>query len=65
MKLVCIALCALVLLAWESGALPVIVLNKADVCADVRGAVAAASSTAAGVPVALLTGRWKIWVPPA
>ena len=28
-------------LAWESGARPVVVLNKADVCGDIEGAVAA------------------------
>jgi ribosome biogenesis GTPase / thiamine phosphate phosphatase len=35
----------------ESGARPVIVLNKADVCGDARGAALAAQSVAPGVPV--------------
>jgi ribosome biogenesis GTPase len=37
--------------AWESGADPVIVLSKADLCADVAQAVADAESVALGVPV--------------
>jgi ribosome biogenesis GTPase / thiamine phosphate phosphatase len=37
--------------AWESGANPVVALSKADRCADVAGAVAAVESVAAGVPV--------------
>lgn len=38
-------------LAWESGAAPVIVLNKADLCGDIEGAVMAASAVAPGVDV--------------
>jgi ribosome biogenesis GTPase len=38
-------------IAWESGARPVIVLNKADICADVPGRLAAAMSLSPGVPV--------------
>jgi ribosome biogenesis GTPase len=38
-------------LAWSSGAEPVIVLNKADTCADVPGHVADATAVAPGVPV--------------
>jgi ribosome biogenesis GTPase len=38
-------------LTWESGAFPVVVLNKADLCADLPSAMAAASATAAGVAV--------------
>lgn len=38
-------------LAWESGARPVLVLTKADLCEDVEGAVAAVESIAYGVPV--------------
>lgn len=38
-------------LAWESGAQPVVVLTKADLCADVEGAVAEVESIAIGVPV--------------
>jgi ribosome biogenesis GTPase len=38
-------------LAWESGAQPVIVLNKADVCSDVESCVEDSESVAFGVPV--------------
>lgn len=38
-------------LAWESGARPVIVLNKADVCPDTESRAAAASDAAFGTPV--------------
>ena len=38
-------------LAWESGARPVIVLNKADLCPDAVPRVAAAEGVAFGVPV--------------
>jgi len=38
-------------LAWESGAQPVVVLTKADLCDDVDGAVAEVESVAFGVPV--------------
>jgi ribosome biogenesis GTPase len=37
--------------AWESGAQPVIVLTKSDLCADVPAAVAEAEAVAFGVPV--------------
>jgi ribosome biogenesis GTPase / thiamine phosphate phosphatase len=37
--------------AWESGAQPVVVLTKADLCADVEAAVLAVESVAIGVPV--------------
>ena len=37
--------------AWESGAAPVIVLTKADLCADVAEAVLAVETVAIGVPV--------------
>ena len=37
--------------AYESGASPVIVLNKADVCADVPGCIAAVDAVAVGVAV--------------
>jgi ribosome biogenesis GTPase len=37
--------------AWESGAEPVIVLNKADLCDDVQQKVEMAESTAPGVPI--------------
>jgi ribosome small subunit-dependent GTPase A len=38
-------------IAWESGARPVIVLNKADICPDVPMRVAEANSLAPGIPV--------------
>jgi ribosome biogenesis GTPase len=38
-------------LGWESGAAPVVVLTKADLCADVDTAVLDVESTAVGVPV--------------
>jgi ribosome biogenesis GTPase / thiamine phosphate phosphatase len=44
-------------LAWSSGAEPVIVLNKADVCPDVGERLAAVASVAAGVPVRVTTAR--------
>jgi ribosome biogenesis GTPase / thiamine phosphate phosphatase len=37
--------------AWDSGATPVVVLTKADLCADVAEAVLAVESVAIGVPV--------------
>jgi ribosome biogenesis GTPase len=40
-----------VTLAWESGASPVILLNKADLCADLETAVGSIESVAVGVPV--------------
>ncbi len=46
--------------AWDSGARPVVVLNKADVCAEVEARVAEAEAAAPGVPVAVMsaaTGR--------
>jgi ribosome biogenesis GTPase / thiamine phosphate phosphatase len=38
-------------LAWESGSQPVVVLTKADLCEDVDGAVTEAEGIAIGVPV--------------
>jgi ribosome biogenesis GTPase len=38
-------------LVWDSGATPVIVLNKADVCTDIEAHIAAAQSVALGVPI--------------
>jgi ribosome biogenesis GTPase len=38
-------------LAWESGATPVIVLNKADLCPDVAQKVQETEAVAAGVPI--------------
>ena len=37
--------------AWQSGAAPVVVLTKADLCDDVEAAVAATQAVAIGVPV--------------
>lgn len=41
--------------AWQSGASPVVILSKADLSADVEGAVEAARSVAPGVPVHALS----------
>jgi ribosome biogenesis GTPase len=46
-----------VALAWESGALPAVVLTKADLCDDVDAAVAAARVAAPGVEVVALSSR--------
>jgi ribosome biogenesis GTPase len=40
-----------VTLAWESGARPVVVLNKADLCPDVEARIAEVAGLAPGVPV--------------
>jgi len=40
-----------VTLAWESGAQPVVVLNKADLCDDAEARVAEVTAAAPGVPV--------------
>src|SRR5207244_11080697 len=37
--------------AWESGAQPIVVLTKADLCADVGDAVLAVESVAIAVPI--------------
>lgn len=42
-------------LAWSSGAEPVIVLNKADLCDDVPGHIADVNLVAQGVPVRVLS----------
>ena len=39
------------LLAWASGAVPVVVLNKADIATDLAGAVAAVAAVAGDVPI--------------
>ncbi|MFZ5784877.1 MAG: ribosome small subunit-dependent GTPase A [Acidobacteriota bacterium] len=44
-----------VALAWESGARPVVVLNKADLCADVAARVAEIEAVAPGVEVRAAT----------
>jgi len=43
------------LMAWESGATPVIVLNKADLCEDVEQCVSTVASVAMGVPIVVLS----------
>ncbi len=44
-------------LAWDSGARPVIILNKSDLCEDVAGRVREVEAVAAGVPVHALSAR--------
>ena len=43
------------ILSWESGANPVIVLNKADVCEDIAACIAAVEAIALGVPIIVLS----------
>ncbi|MEW6736115.1 MAG: ribosome small subunit-dependent GTPase A [Acidobacteriota bacterium] len=43
------------ILAWESGARPIILLNKADLCRELDARMAAVESVAAGVPICLLS----------
>ena len=43
------------ILAWESGANPVIILNKADLCDDAAQRVLAVEAVALGVPVVVLS----------
>ena len=38
-------------LAWESGASPVLVLNKVDLCSDVEACVRSAGTVALGIPI--------------
>jgi ribosome biogenesis GTPase len=44
-------------LAWESGALPVVLLNKADLCDDVDGRRAEIEAVAPGVPVRVIAAK--------
>jgi ribosome biogenesis GTPase len=44
-------------LVWESGAAPVVVLNKADICADVAAAIMQGEEVAVGVPVHAISAR--------
>jgi ribosome biogenesis GTPase / thiamine phosphate phosphatase len=44
-------------LAWSSGAEPVIVLNKADLCADITGRMGDVATVAPGIPVRVLSAR--------
>lgn len=47
--------------AWESGARPIVALNKADLCAELAARVAEVEAVAPGVPVvAVSAGRAKI-----
>ena len=43
--------------AWQSGAAPVILLTKADLCDDVAGAVEEVAAIAAGAPVHAISSR--------
>ena len=42
-------------LVWDSGALPVVLLNKADLCADAGAQIAEMENIAPGIPVFLLS----------
>lgn len=44
-------------LAWESGARPVVLLTKADLCADLPAALEQARAAAAGAPVHVISPR--------
>jgi len=44
-------------LAWESGAEPVVLLNKADLCPDVEARRAEIETVAAGVPVRVIAAK--------
>ncbi|MCJ7797017.1 MAG: ribosome small subunit-dependent GTPase A, partial [Thermoleophilia bacterium] len=50
-------------LAWESGADPVVVLSKADLFPDVEGALEAVRAVAVGVPVHVLSNLTGLGVP--
>ena len=43
------------ILAWESGANPIIILNKADLCEDIEQQIAQVEAIALGVPVIALS----------
>lgn len=45
---------------WDSGASPVVVINKADLCADPSAMLDELSAIAAGVPVALVSATEKL-----
>lgn len=47
-------------LTWESGAQPVLVLNKADVCGDVKAATDGVRSIASGADVIALSARRSV-----
>jgi ribosome biogenesis GTPase / thiamine phosphate phosphatase len=42
-------------MAWESGAAPAVVLNKSDLCDDVHSRVAEVAAVAAGVPIHVMS----------
>lgn len=44
--------------SWDGGASPVVILNKADVCEDVPGAVRAVEEVAPGVPVHAMSTKF-------
>lgn len=46
-------------LAWNSGAQPVVVLNKADLCPDIKAAVGEAEEISPGVPVHAVSATEK------
>lgn len=54
-------------IAWESGAVPVVLLTKADLCAEPEEKLAAASDVAAGADVltvsSLISGDWERVLP--
>jgi ribosome biogenesis GTPase len=47
-------------LSWESGANPVIILNKADICPDIESKIAEIGNIAIGVPVHPVSAKEKI-----
>jgi ribosome biogenesis GTPase len=49
-----------VAIAWDSGASPVIVLNKIDVCSDVEERIAEVESVAFGVPIHPVSATEKV-----
>lgn len=48
------------LMAWESGSSPVIILSKADLCADVEDKVREMESVALGVPIHIISSETGI-----
>jgi len=52
------------LLGWESGAKPIVVLNKEDLCADVSAVAAGVEEIASGAPVLTASAR-EAWGLPA
>lgn len=54
-----------ILSAWESGANPVIILSKADLCEDIEKKIAEVESVALGVPILPISAKKKHWTKPA